>query len=338
MLGGPSLLSNSCLIDIDQSSAWDCATGADLTIDISMTTSNTPVVSLSYPTSPGARIRYGAQPPELSGPVQMSLKSDSFTPNQGPAWTFFQTYNKTVIVRQQDLPVNSDSSRRSFLRRWFFSDEDHDDTASLSERDSSQFSSDLYAEAGEKPWYCFWNDTTLEGFIYDTDDTDPDPVPAAYSSAAVTDNAASSSLWQTPFSPLQTSSILYQIRLKREAQSSPSAEPSASAYPKVIKIEERRSIINTVKPYCQQMQVLYNQQLGFTVPGVDSPLTIQLDETESAFDQKGRQASSSGGDGNSDITPTSAAPTSFAGRRDLLKMRAYNGKGPSCHCQWMAGA
>lgn len=323
------MLSNSCLTNPAQESAWDCATGATLLIDITMTSPNVPVASLSYPAPPGAPIRYGAQPPVLDGPVTMSLRADRAAFNKGPAYVFLQSYNKTVIVRKEDLPDGSPGSKRSFLRRWFSDDEDFEDSASLFERDNSQFPYNQYAKAGEQIWYCFWNSTTLEGFVFLNQNAETHPESEAYTSAAAISAAAT---YQTPSMPYQTSSIPYQGRAKRQTQHNP------PAYPKIIKIQERRSINNPISPYCQQMQILYNQQLGYTVPGMDSPLTIQLDETESAFQQKLRQGGGAGGAGPAGPAAMSAAPTSYTRKRNSQDTRAPNGNNPSCHCQWMAGA
>lgn len=319
VLDGPSTTSNSCLTNSVQSSAWDCATGANLKIDITMTDSNVPVLSLSYPTLPGAKIRYGAQPPALNGPVTLSLNTDSDTPNKGPAYSFCHSYNKTVIVRQEDLPGGSQASKRSFMRRWLSDDDGLKDPASLFERDSSQFPYSQYAKAGEQPWYCFWNDTSLEGFVFVTQNAENNTGESRpYPSVAVTSAA-------TPSAP-------YQGRAKRQAPT------NLSAYPKIIKIEERRSVHNAIRPYCQQMQILYNQQLGFTVPGSDSPLTIQLDETEAPFQQKMWQGGGAGGPGGPGPAAMSAALTSLPWKRKSYDKRASNGEAPSCHCQWMSGA
>lgn len=281
-----------------------------------MAGTNAPAISLSYPTAPGAQIRYGAQPPVLHGsPVILSLNSDSSTPMRGPAWSFQQTYTKVVIVRQQDLPGPSASSKRSFLRRWFSDDDGFDDSASLFERDSL-FTDSQWAKAGERPWYCYWNGTELEGFIFVTQKADDDAtISASYPTAAST-NAA---MRAAP-------SATYQGRVKRQAP------PSQPAFPNVLKVEERRSIYNPVQPYCQQMQVLYNQQLGFTVPGQDAPLTIQLTETEAPFQQKQQLPQ----DGGAVTATMSAAPSSLP-RREFYEKRAPNPNAPSCHCQWVTG-
>lgn len=316
-LDGPSLISNSCLTD-SQSSAWDCATGADIQIDIVMAGPN-PAVTVSYPTAPGAQIRYGAQPPVLNGPpVVMSLETDSASPNRGPAWSFVQAYTKVVIVRQSDLLGPSSGSKRSFLRRWFSGDDNFENSVNLFERDS-QFADNQWAEAGDQPWFCYWNGTELEGFIFVEEVANNDTSTSDSYPAGVSTNAA------LPAAP----SASYMSRSKRQA---PHDQP---LFPKVVKIEERRSMYNPVHPYCQQMQVLYNQQLGFTVPGKESPIIIPLQENEAPFQQK-QQLRQGGGAASAASAAMSATPTGLP-RRNFYEKRGPNGNAPSCHCQWITG-
>ncbi|KAK4697193.1 hypothetical protein P7C71_g860, partial [Lecanoromycetidae sp. Uapishka_2] len=319
-LDGPSsLISNSCLTNPAQSNAWDCATGADLQIDITMTGANVPAVSLSNPTAPGSMIRYGAQPPVFhSPPVILSLDSDNANPNRGPAWSFVQTYTKVVIVRQQDLPGPSPGSKRSFLRRWFFDEDSLEGSANVFARDS-EYVDDQVAKAGDQPWYCYWNGTQLEGFIFVTQEANTNGAESDSYPTAASTNAMTQAMPSAP----------HKGRTKRQAS------PDQAPFPYPVKIEERRSVYNPTQPYCQQMQVLYNQQLGFTVPGEDSPLTLQLQETEAPFQQK--QELRQGGPPAAAATPVmSAAPTSLS-RREIHVKRGANNNAPSCHCQWITG-
>ena len=314
-LNHPTTATNSCLTISGQASAWDCATGAQLSMDISMVGPHAPVVSLSYPQSPSAPIRYGAQPPALNGETNLILYKDRDAFNKGAAYFFWQQYNKTVIVHHSDLPDGLPDSKRSFLRRWFSNEEDLGDPTNLSERDAydieSRWPSNSIAQPADKPWYCYWPQTILEGFIFVYEDADRSSSGSAAPTSAVAMSATSSS----------------PSREKRQAPA------NLQPYPKMVKIEERRNPHSSIQPYCQQMQILDNNQPGpLRNLATQQLIQIQLIENEPLVQHQmdqGQEASSG--------PPTNAAsPTSPPGRRRATDKRGSVGNGPLCQCQWMS--
>ena len=235
----PGANSNSCL-PASQSNAWDCATGANLNINVTMQASQTPFLSIGYtmasdpqlPSPPKPQVRYGAQPPTLPVPVKMRLMGDRDEVNSGPAYFFQQAYTKTVILKTQDL---SDVQRGQ--SNWVLND---------------------FVNVTDKPWYCFWNGTLLEGFIYVTRNEDG---PSA-STDAVTSSFASATATG--------------IASKRRRQAG--LATSGTTYPKVIKIEERRPLRNPPQPYCQQMQMDSGEPTPYELNG--QPNIVNLNETE----------------------------------------------------------
>ena len=237
-------MSNACLVQSNQASAWDCPTGANLNITISSGYGNVPSIDLDYEQPPGSQWRYGAQPPELGGMTNLRVVQDRDEWNKGAAYFFMKPYNKTVIVRQSDLPGLTSSKR--IVKK------------SMLEQRSSLWTDAQYAGPNDQPWFCFWNNTILEGFIYvtqDDDSADPsnnaastDPMPAAASSAAATGYA-------------------------NFARGAP-PQPSGSPYPKVVKVEERRPKARISPPYCQQMHIMPDGGLNT----VGAP--VALDEVE----------------------------------------------------------
>lgn len=314
-LNDPTTATNSCLTISGQASAWDCAIGAQLSMDISMVGPHAPVVSLSYPESPNAPKRYGAQPPALDGETNLMLYKDRDAFNKGAAYFFWQQYNKTVIVHNSDLPGGLPGSKRSFLRRWFFNEEDLRGSTILSERDTnsieSQWPGNSIARPADKPWYCYWPQTVLEGFIFVYEDADETSSRSTAPANAATTSAPS-------FGP---------PREKREASA------NLQRYPKVVKIEERRNPHSSIPPYCQQMQILDNNQPGpLRDPKTQELIQIQLIENEPMFQHQMSQDQEAPGG-----SPTNAAsPTDSSSRRRAIDKRNLAGNGPSCQCQWMS--
>ena len=194
---------------------------------------------------------YGAQPPTLHHPQVLNLALDKYDPSRGPAW-YFQTllYNKVVVVRENELTAPNSHSKRDVSRP---------------ERDTPGLQQKTVPQPGERPWFCYWNNTLLEAFIYVNDtSTAACALPATTTSIASTTTSAPSS---------QTTS------LPPYALPSPVFMP---CYPKIVKLEERRisQEDSTPQPYCVQHYITGD---GAALPYLDGngkPVTIQLNETE----------------------------------------------------------
>ena len=292
-----------------------------------------PVASLSYSSTPSAPIRYGAQPPEIGASIPLMLRKDKYANDRGPAYVFAQPYNKTVIVRAGDLPNGYPGSYRSFIKRWFSNDEDSASSTDIHERDSqSQWTDNSYAVPTDKPWYCFWNGTILEGFIYLYEDAKSEPSESAAIATAAATNAMPS------IGP-------YAIRAKRQAAPTPSPSP----YPKMIKIEERRNPQNPIQPYCQQMQILNSNQPGLLMyPNTQDLIQVQLTENEPLVQHQAvspyqsQQQDPDDGQGQEDggyYQPSSSTPPSTSGsspwRRGLDRRDTYS-YAPMCQCVWLS--
>ena len=314
-LNEPIINSNSCLTNVAQACAWDCTTGSELSMTVSSAGPHGPVVSLTYPESPV--VRYGAQPPQLSGQANLFLMTDKSDSSRGPAYFFAQQYNKTVIVHDADLHGPS-NSKRSLINRWF-PGLDVESTVELSKRDDyySQWTSNTTAKPGDRPWYCQWPGTILEGFIFVTQEAKQTSTgSAAYSAGSGTTAALSA--------PSQNA---------RKRQTS--ADPP---YPNLVKIEERRNPFNTVQPFCQQMQILYNGKVGLATDQTGQLVKFQLEESEPSFVQHQLNPQTSFDQGAPSAQPmTPTLPTGLPGRRRALDTRDVQGSGSSCQCEWMSG-
>ena len=272
------------------------------------------MVSLNYPAGPEAPLQYGAQPPQLENQYPLVLMENRDDPTKGPAYIFGQLYNKTVILKEEDLPGGYPPPKRSLLERWSLNEEVTDKSSRLQERDDSTWASDSIVQASDKPWYCFWNGTILEGFIF------------------ITQNANSSASETTTSPYAATTSEAYPQGMNgppRKRQASSSLLP----YPKMIKIEERRRSDNCVRPYCQQMQILYTGQPGpLRSPITNELIIVNLTESEPPFQHQEQEVP---GDEGGPPGPWDSPPTTGGQprRRSHTKRQYHN----SCQCEWTSG-
>lgn len=209
------------------------------------------------------QLLYGTQPPSVTTDQILSLVNDTNVKQYGPAWFFQLAYDKVVIVAENAFTAPTSKAKRGSQPGKY--DQEPDD---FTRRRG-------VAGPGDKPWFCYWNNTLLEAFVY-----------ANASSAA---GAASGSAITTTSSPSlpTTSSTTKSTASSTVSGSSPSssansAGPFLPVYPKIIRLEERRmpSTPNTISPYCQKMQILDD---GRAVPWPDSngqPLIVTLNETD----------------------------------------------------------
>lgn len=211
--------SGMCVEDEMMKSAWKCM---DKPNHIEVTIAkNDHQHSIIFPNpTPTSSYSYGAQPPYMTQPsIPMGLAIDTSEANLGPALFFVAKFDKLVVVPDSSFSSSSSVSARSWPG----------DDAFL-----SMLSRKEVAQPGDKPWFCWWNQTQMEFFIYvnqTTSDTSTDATASTNNDMAASTAAAHS-------------------ESKRG--------DDWSGYPRKIKIDERRDQAGAAAPYCQQMQVDHN--------------------------------------------------------------------------------
>ncbi|KAL8798963.1 MAG: hypothetical protein Q9182_006241 [Xanthomendoza sp. 2 TL-2023] len=249
--------------------SWNCADEQDLKLDLSV--SGKISVSPRFPLQQNM-VRYGPQLPQLDQPIALKLMGDKEGMDKGPAWWFQQPYTKVVVVRDYDF--NADGSLND--KRW------------IVDRQARRERRRAVATPTAKPWFCYWNNTLLEGFIYVTQNFSgqyqavsseylASSSSAAESGTSEGDSGSGSFHAYTPHPPRSTGSFG-----KRQ-----SIDPSQlAAYSKDIKIEERRAPNTSPAPYCVHMQIM-NDGTASPIPDANgSPQTIRLIETAATYDAK----------------------------------------------------
>ena len=281
--------------------------------------------------------------------------------SKGPAYFFSQIFDKVVILREDAFRPNR------FQRSWTEEEEqkdfrvveargderEYEDYQALEERDDEWGYEDYlmleerdnvirtdqgqFAKPTDKPWFCFWNGTILEAFIYVNLDstnttTDTDSIEDDSASTAMATNATQSGSNSPPSPPeaLSTTPIVdpdtissppaYQTSFPTTASGSwnhKRQNASPENYPKVVKLEEKRTPKGVIpQPYCQKMQIM-NDWTASPLPGpFGKPIIRQLNET---FESG-----------------------SLKRRRSWLKIFGTIGKrgtsaSSGCQCQWQTG-
>jgi len=135
-------------------------------------------------------------------------------------------------------------------------------------------------QAGQQPWFCWFNQTVLEFFIYPNKNTTTGPggsMPTATSPANV--GVASTTLSTSTHRQLPAwPSITPGSKARRDANDgADNWRDNYPDYPRYIKLgEKRKPGAAQVPPYCQQMDILDDGQI---VPAINSQV-IDIVEIE----------------------------------------------------------
>lgn len=234
----PKNQSKFCVADSDYKASWGCVNKGTIPIDVHSIDRLHGSVSFPGGAYSGA-FTYGAQAPYLPVPTQsMIMVEDTNQENLGPALYFKTPFDKLVVVPQDAFPSDA-VSKRVILEDEVLRNASHNSTA---------------ATPGQSPWFCWWNNTIMEFFLYVNETTNEARYGPTISSGSLPTLIPST----------------FQTRL-----------PS---YPRRIKIEERRDYPDSKSPYCQQMSVLKN---GTVVPAALGTIGIKQVEPTPTTTLKG---------------------------------------------------
>jgi hypothetical protein len=291
----------SCIEPSQDSTAWGCNVENNVLIIEFEHSGNYRTAKISAPPTPNDlgkdSIMYGAQPPRISPDQKMIWVNDLREAYRGPALHFQTFYDKVVVLDKDAFQPRSLKRRDIVANR----------TEELRRR-SSPMRHRLANEPGHEPWFCYWNSTYVEGFIYvqqpiigaetqqftamRTFATDM-PVMTA---AASTHGIATTTTTTVPsLTQLQVRRALH--RREASASPAPTASPDHDAFasslsaaalaqqtapperfPFVIKVEERRLPNPAGQPYCQQMRVAEDGSMVPNLDGQGQPIIERIRE------------------------------------------------------------
>ncbi|RDL42007.1 uncharacterized protein BP5553_01986 [Venustampulla echinocandica] len=261
----PALNQASCIQDTAQSNAWACGIAfapGPLQITVAGSTrSSNPLenneVNLSYGNNSLNSFTYGAQAPTLSESRPLKLVTDVTDAARGPAWWFQMPYDKLVVLHENNLaPLNKRREGKS--------------------HEPSDWVRKGVAVPGDSPWFCYWNGTILEAFIYVNQTSSwgskSSPIPSGAPSS--TTGSEQSSTYST--------SVPTSSNAQTDGPSSRYGPPTPP-YPKVVKIEEHRMSRGprVSAPYCVQHKINADNSATPVLNSTGQPITVYLNETES---------------------------------------------------------
>jgi hypothetical protein len=243
----PSTSQQSCIQDTSQSAAWSCQIpmGINYQLEVDFIQGSSPLydneITLGYENGSIDYFPYGAQAPTFSQAQVLGLVVDSQDPERGPAWFFQMPYNKVVILPQDALAAPIDEGSENNKRQY--------NSHSASPAGAFMGRKGV-AQMGDMPWFCYWNGTLLETFIYVNQ-------TSGWGRSATTSTCTSTA---TSAGGYRSAAGTYS---STQATSAPSSESSdygnpewVPNYPKVVKVEERRipggdAGNQAIHPYCE---------------------------------------------------------------------------------------
>lgn len=366
--------------EVDQYDAWSCLVAEQpVHLDVESPSTGNQMLNMHPPDSlpdldgdiAAYNFSYGPQVPKIRPSVKLYWVTDLRDPERGPALHFHATYDKVVILDQDRFQPPQQQSRKKrspgppgFALKAVEPEGGSVYTPTMTaDGGDSSFPSDgperHNLEAGDMPWFCFWNQTWIEGFIYVLSAEDhalsskelkefqrkaPLTTPAPndpyrrkreihprdpeyarahemYKDAFGKRHASPrpASSWPPP-----TSSFIFPI----------AATQSPDPFPYLMKIQEQRvaSASQSTQPYCQKMFIDGN---GRPVPMPDAqgqPIVIELiensppDNTTNIIDEHEALESAS----------PSASSSSNPSKRALKgQLRRRDDDPSTCHCLWV---
>lgn len=229
--------SSNCIVKAPDVLTWQCTTNGMFTFRIDQDEDDEKAMISFDSYNVSGQFYYGAQPPifrESDHPLELML--DKTNKSLGPAYFFFTSIDKLVIIPEDDFPYGV--SKRGV-------DESH-----VWKRWSGLYTR-VSSSVGDKPWFCWWNNTLIEAFIYVNEN----------SSVATSTFSAPHTLRSRTFSTADP----YPSERTTEERGDITL-PAHNFYPRAIKIEEKRYWSHGNPTYCEQMQVLENGMVNRLAP------------------------------------------------------------------------
>ena len=172
-LGLPHATQSVCLDIPEQRPAWNCdmAGDADLAINVGSAPDGRPGAFLYSIADDSQQLCYGTQTSNMQTIFSpFVFVKDNEDPNNGPAIYFQQSYNKLVVIPGSALDATTQKIKRDYY-----------------DIPSSWLQQKQIATPGDQPWFCYWNETLMEGFIY----TNKRVIASSTSSSSITPTADS---------------------------------------------------------------------------------------------------------------------------------------------------
>ncbi|KAL3453840.1 hypothetical protein BJX65DRAFT_262051 [Aspergillus insuetus] len=240
----PKNQSKFCILDQDQTPTWGCLNQRSIPITIEGD-ENEKKIDFGSNQLPKT-LTYGAQAPFFTHTtMELSLAMDSSDLSLGPALSFFTFFDKLIVVPEDTLSSSDISSR------------------SVPEEQITNVHGKRASDVGDRPWFCWWNSTVMEFFLYINQTT------------KVTRYDTSSSLVDSSSTTTDDNDNDDDNKAVTTDSLSKRGNDTPDYYPRRIKMEEKRDYAQAQAPYCQQMQVMDDGSIKAV-----SPATIGISVNE----------------------------------------------------------
>ncbi|PGH17776.1 hypothetical protein AJ79_00917 [Helicocarpus griseus UAMH5409] len=248
--------SNSCVKDEKVEKSWQCMKKGSFSCVLSEKPDKTKNIQLQSYERSGDFI-YGAQAPSLpETSFDLELMLDKTEPDLGPALFFFTPFDKLVILPESYFLNSSNSTNAAELTR------------------QAEDSKLLMSRPGDKPYFCWWNTTYLELFIYVNE-------PITKTSTITGTSYSTPTTPSTTFSTATAMPTLDLRRLRLDYARLEARNHLPIEYPRKIKLEEKRLTTDGTPPFCEQMQVMDDWSISGPVGD-----RILLEESENTLSSK----------------------------------------------------
>jgi hypothetical protein len=326
-LSTPAEVQSECLVSEDERISWDCniVPNNELAINVTMVDGSLGAHILYASDDKG--IVYGAQAQSMLTPfAQFLAVKDNDLPDSGPAYYFAATYDKVVVI-----PEDAINATLGKFKPHFNPTLNHKDTIA----------------PGSFPWFCVWNDTLLEGFIYiekqsknglmngvssspsTTQTTQASYPQPSYFTTTASFGPGASATFTGPYGDFPSWASAHRAQAtnrsgggvnnsgNQKRQATSDVWSQYAKYPFGIKLEERRmpGSDDSLQAYCQQYQVLWDHQANWKPTSRGDPIKVWLDEQD----------------------PTYSAYKSTGIAVGERKQRRGDVVSSGCHCQWTSG-
>lgn len=332
-------------------------------------------------TPPRYNLSYGAQAPKVLPMQRLFWVTDLEDPNRGPALHFQTTYDKLVILDSSQFPTGQNNRKREAelppppppppqdqppATLTFNALPTNPDavghqggvvqspsptTTGLPNKPPGAPPGGFHhrkqaLETGDQPWFCYWNQTWIEGFIYvnsgpSINKKGKEPPPETTSPPSQTRLNSREIHPEDP--DFAEAHNIYEdainAHVKRVASASPDPKysiaptPSPKPFPYVMKIQERRipGSAMAVPPYCEKMTI---PQDGPPIPinnDDGEPVRINLVENEPSLHDQSTALKS-----GPSMTPHKRSDISISKPRQFKELFRRQDIPKSCHCLWIS--
>ncbi|KAF2135617.1 uncharacterized protein K452DRAFT_239026 [Aplosporella prunicola CBS 121167] len=327
----PDVSSNTCLTESSQTDAWSCDAEVP-SMEINIDGEDNEYGAYITPLENNTALNYGTQVPDISR-QKLTLVKDLDDISDGPAWHFQAFYQKIVILRDDDFAAGQSSqSVKKRHAQAYTTVSTAPWTAPTDFIISPGNFRHRQVVAGDTPWYCVFNHTFIETFIYvkkNTTNSSSTSTSTTYEATPISSSSTRFAREGSTYHPAPTwtttskyptaTEVPKERRDSKEHDNSKERRSSSytdvdniGLYSRLVKVEERR-VPNSEKPRCQKMQFLNNGELVTYVDEYGNHVIVTLEE---------------------EVPDSSTNDDDSSTRRSFRKFSRRDDPSKSCHCQW----